>query len=317
MPVTTAETMPPLRALPWMDVALSSPGAFVRISFVVLACLLAALTWSTPARAARGYDDCTGFVTAVPAVISKPGTWCLKKNLNTAIASGNAIEIQGNNITIDCNDFALSGLPAGTATQAFGIYALRRSYATVRNCTVRGFRTGVLLADAAGAGHVVEDNRLDRNTVAGIDVAGSHAIVRRNRVSSTGGSPIVATTPFAITTDGVVDVVDNIVAGVAPSAGAVNQDVVGIGGADNTGARIMGNDVGGLAKAGSGSARGIVNATAGLLTLRRNNVVGDGSAGSVGLACADASGRASENIVSGFATALSVCNDSGRNDVVP
>jgi hypothetical protein len=61
------------------------------------------------ARAAESYDNCTGFITSLPATVSTEGAWCLKQDLSTAIASGNAITISSNNISIDCHDFKLDG----------------------------------------------------------------------------------------------------------------------------------------------------------------------------------------------------------------
>src|SRR4249920_3466180 len=82
------------------------------------------------AHAAQSYDNCTGFITSLPAVITTQGTWCLKQDLATTVTSGSAITINTNNVTIDCNDFKLGGLGAGLATLANGIYSLNRVNAT-------------------------------------------------------------------------------------------------------------------------------------------------------------------------------------------
>src|SRR4249920_1444376 len=82
------------------------------------------------AHAAQSYDNCTGFITSLPATISTQGTWCLKQDLATAVTTGSAILINTNNVTIDCNDFKLGGLGAGLATLANGIYSLNRVNAT-------------------------------------------------------------------------------------------------------------------------------------------------------------------------------------------
>src|SRR5690606_12207512 len=118
------------------------------------------------ANAARSYDNCTGFIDSLPTTISTQGVWCLRKNLGTAIISGAAIIIDANNVTIDCNDFKLGGLAAGDASVASGIYAQNRHNAVVRHCSVRGFNYGIRLD--GGAGHLVEDNRLDNNLFTGI-----------------------------------------------------------------------------------------------------------------------------------------------------
>src|SRR5215813_5040905 len=104
--------------------------------------VFAALAGAVPSASAA--DNCTGFVTSVPTVITKQGVWCLRGDLTTAANGITAIDIQTNNVTIDCNGFKLNGLPAGPATLSNAIAAYeQRSNITVRNCTIRGFRFGI------------------------------------------------------------------------------------------------------------------------------------------------------------------------------
>src|SRR6185369_2787721 len=93
-----------------------------RLNVCALLLVMLGLLLGTPraASAAESYDNCTGFITTLPAVITTQGTWCLKQDLATAITSGNAITINTGNVTIDCNDFKLGGMSAGLATQAIG-----------------------------------------------------------------------------------------------------------------------------------------------------------------------------------------------------
>ena len=84
----------------------------------VIACLLG----PRDVRAAESYDNCSGFVTSLPAVITTQGTWCLTADLATAMTSGVAITIATNNVTIDCNNFKLGGLSAGVDTTTIGIF---------------------------------------------------------------------------------------------------------------------------------------------------------------------------------------------------
>src|SRR6185369_12584927 len=99
--------------------------------------------FSLTCRAAESYDNCSGTVASLPAVISTQGTWCFKQDLATSITFGNAITVTTNNVTLDCNNFKLGGLAAGVGTHAYGVYAggygAGRSNITVRNCNVRGF----------------------------------------------------------------------------------------------------------------------------------------------------------------------------------
>jgi hypothetical protein len=42
----------------------------------------------SPARAAQGYDNCAGFIDALPTILSTQGAWCLRHGLTTNITSG-------------------------------------------------------------------------------------------------------------------------------------------------------------------------------------------------------------------------------------
>jgi hypothetical protein len=158
--------------------------AFVLRTFAVL--ILAGLASVLPARAADDYDACAGFIDSVPATITSQGVWCLRKDLSTAIASGSAITIATNNVTIDCNGFKLGGLAAGPVSLAWGIYASERRNVAVRGCNIRGFHYGILIF--GGAGHLVEDNRIDRSLFTGIHLHGDNSRVLRNAVYNTGGA---------------------------------------------------------------------------------------------------------------------------------
>ena len=286
----------------------------VLAALLLLACLLV-----TPfsARAAQSLDTCVGFIDTVPATISTQGVWCLRHDLSTAITSGHVITINTNNVTIECNHFKLGGLAAGAGTQTNGIYANNRLNATVRHCNIRGFLHGVLL-EGTGGGHVVEDNRFDGNTRTGAYVQGDGSVLRRNQVTATGGSAASPGNAFGILTSDAVDVLDNTVSGVVPSAtGGGNGWAYGIRTDSNPNGRINGNGVRGLVQLGGGAAYGIYNLDAGRISLRDNDVSGDGSAGSAGLLCNNNSGSARGNTISGFDFAISTCSDSGGNAVIP
>jgi hypothetical protein len=53
------------------------------------------------------------------------------------------------------------------------------------------------------------------------------------------------------------------------------------------------------------------------VVMMRNNLTGDASTGSVGMYCTNATSRAKDNVISGFAAALQACGDAGRNDSTP
>ena len=150
-------------------------------SIALSGALVLAAPWQ-PVRAAHSYATCTGYVESLPATISTPGHWCLRRDLSIAQDSGAAITIVANNVTLDCNDFKLDGLSAGLDTLAFGVLAQERANTTVRRCVVRGFYVGVRLV---GGGHLVEDNQLEllREGMSNLD-ARSRDIIRRRWLDS-------------------------------------------------------------------------------------------------------------------------------------
>jgi hypothetical protein len=131
---------------------------------------------------------CTA-ITTLPAIITVQGIYCFTGDLATSMRTGNAIEIQTNNVVIDLNGHKLGGLAAGAGTGTFGIHASNRQNITIRNGTIRGFRQAIVLENLGlSQGHLVEDIRADQNTEVGIQVAGSGSIVRNNQIVATGGT---------------------------------------------------------------------------------------------------------------------------------
>lgn len=258
--------------------------------------------------AAESYDNCTGFIDSVPATITTQGTWCLNKDLSTGIANGSAIIVNTNNVTIDCNDFKLGGLAAGTGTLTIGIQANSRYNLTVRRCNIRGFNGGV--ETMAGGGHRIENNRFDNNTLRGIDIQSPGSVIRGNLVIDTGGSSSSAATAYGIFATNGVDIIDNTVNGVAP--GGANANAIGIGSNFNGDGGITGNRVRALASNGTGLDLGIYNTNSGRLVIRDNDVQGNGSSASIGIRCITNQGTARGNIISGFDTGVQNCLSSSN-----
>jgi hypothetical protein len=295
-------------------------GTIMRVQTITLLLLLLMLAWAKPAHAARSYDNCTGFITSVPAVISTPGTWCLKQDVTTAITSGHAISVASDNVTIDCNDFRLDGLAGGLATTALGIHSLNESNVRVRHCNIRGFYRGVFF-EGTGGRHVVEDNHFDQNPFEGMRVNGDGSVVRHNLITDTGGGPTGF--GYGIAETGTVDVIDNTIVGVVAATGT-NSPVYGIRLDLNVGGSIVGNRVEGLVSDGTGATpHGIVvdDADTARLDVRRNLIIGSLASGT-GVACNTTSGealrvRVRDNVINGFLTANSNCADAGENDITP
>jgi parallel beta-helix repeat protein len=267
--------------------------------------------WPTlpAAHAAETFHTCAGYVDTVPTTISTQGVWCLRHDLSTAIASGAAITVATNNVTIDCNDFKLGGLAAGNASQAYGLFADNRQNVTIRHCNIRGFNSGIFLS--AGDGHLVEDNRLDNNLYVGISVSGDNNLVQRNRVFDTGGAAPNYNIGYGIVAH--ADILGNIVSGVfANDANSYSVGIFTTG--DFAGVEIRDNVVSGLVAAGSGEALGIYahesSAIIGNRILAKTATAGSGITNDAGYSENYCSG----NIVIKFATPIERCLDGGGND---
>lgn len=273
--------------------------------------LLVAAGLGQAVRAAESLDGCTGFVDSLPATISAPGIWCLRTNLSTAITTGAAITVAANDVVVDCNEMKIGGMAAGPASMAVGILGERSSNVTVRHCSLRGFHTGINLT---GPRHLVEDNRLDQNLVAGISTTGSDHRVRRNVVLDTGGH-VREAVAYGITAE--ADISDNLVANVFVS-GPSPVEVIGI--------KLKAYAL----EARGNTVRGVVGArnTSGIAavafvptwpaTVVDNTVAGNaGSAGGIGIRASGVVMACSRNVVSGYATAYSGCAQSFGNVAVP
>ena len=277
---------------------------------------LGAAVLASPVATAETFNTCTGTISSLPAIIGTQGIWCLDGDLQTSATSGDAILITTNNVTIDCNGYKLGGLAGGVGTLTQGISAVNRRNATVRNCNIRGFFRGIAFTGTPTGGHVVEDNRFDGNLFTGVLVEGDGSVVRGNRIFDTGGSTVLPAA-LGLSTRYSVDIIDNTVSGVAATA-ATNGSAFGMITSENPDGQIAGNRVRGVARSGSGIAFGIYNVGAGRITLRRNDLVGDGSSGSIGMQCNAGSEPITTDIaISLFVTGIDDCNDDGGNVVNP
>lgn len=282
-------------------------------AFALLLLLAALFAAPGAASAAESYDNCKGFIASVPASIGTAGTWCLNADLSTAITSGNAITVNTNDVTIDCNNFKLDGLAAGLATIAHGVHANGRNNVTIRNCNIRGFEYGVMLLN--GSGHLVENNHFDGNTVAGMRVDGDRSQIRGNQVVDSGGSTVAAWA-FGILAYNSTDILDNTVSGVAATTGGGGA-AYGIYTSSNLSGSVNGNHVRDIVKDGASNSYAIYNDLSDRTTIRGNDLLGDGSAGGRGVRCATANGSAKNNIVTGFPAGIVTCSNDGGNVIAP
>jgi hypothetical protein len=260
------------------------------------------------AFAAESYDNCTGVITTLPATISTQGTWCLKSNLSTGITTGNAITIATNNVTIDCNDYKLGGLPAGDATNATGIYSLDKLNTTVRRCGIRGFMNAILLTGPTTSGTLIEDNRFDQNTYRAIEIAGGGHVIHRNRIVDTGGRPNSGST-VAINVAGSESLVaDNVISGLTvTNPGGLLIAINATGGTSE----ISRNLITGMVPNG-GAVRGITMGSSRASAIRGNTILSNPALTGNGVT-ANAANVCADNKVLGFSSGFAgSCGNSGN-----
>ncbi len=148
---------------------------------------LAALgaVWLGLSQTAQAQSASCVEIATLPAVISQPGVYCLKKNFAVGMADGIAIEIAASNVTIDFNGFKIGNLAGGEDTVAIGVAAFERRNIILRNGNFRGFMMSVgLLASypERSSGHLVEHMMLDASLVYGIFAIGNGVVLRNNQI---------------------------------------------------------------------------------------------------------------------------------------
>jgi len=104
--------------------------------------------------------------TTFPITINEPGSYVLTSNL--MVTTGNAININADNVTLDLNGHGIYGPGTGTG---YGISAVNRYNITIKNGIVRGFYFGIYLDNDdnhQGAGHRIEGIQASNNGSCGI-----------------------------------------------------------------------------------------------------------------------------------------------------
>jgi hypothetical protein len=290
-------------------------GAFASV-LALPALVLALAAAPRPALAAHDFEACAGEITALPFTIDAPGTWCLKQDLSAAVASGAAVTVAADRVIVACNGFALRNTTVSNV--ASGVLAEERQQVTVRDCRISGFATGVNLygfTRATSGGHVVERNRIERSTSAGIVVQGDDSVVRDNQVHETGGGNSGI---YALQVKYDVEVIGNTVERVTSLTG--DAVAIFVGGAD---ARfsVIGNRVRGLSSGPEGGRIGISIQNTGTRggTIRNNDIANAGSSISTdkGIYCYLNINGARGNQVNGLPIGMFGCRNDGDNVHVP
>ena len=246
---------------------------------------------------------------SLPYVVSQQGSYCLVRNLSTAISAGDAISIAADSVRLDLRGFKVGGGAAGPGSQAVGIHAVDRRNVTVANGNVRGFGKAVFLEDtspdfSAAQAYRVERILADGNTSTGIHVQGRSALVRRNQVvetTGTGGGPH----SYGIRVEGTLArLLDNEVSGTA-SAGGTPYSMAVSGG---HGAVVENNRISG---AGGGISVGIFLSSSLDALAMGNRVIGTGT----GIEFSgSSSGRYRDNVTAGVPMPYVGGTDAGNNN---
>ncbi len=263
---------------------------------------LIALATALMATAAKAETiECT-VIDSIPMTITVQGIYCLTGNLASSLTSGNMIEVQTNNVTIDMNGFKLGGLAAGAGTTTRGITALDRRNITIRNGAIRGFLLGVLLeGDAAtSSGHLLEDLRFDGNTRVGAWVEGTGNIIRNNQVVNTGPGDDSSVAFGLVINDSNDSVVEgNVISSVSESSAAE-----GIRVQSSSLIEVWNNTI--LRTEDGTANRGIVSFFADDVTIIGNRILNPAGTGTFGIV--DLSGSTGvnciDNIIAGYTTAI-------------
>ncbi len=294
----------------------------MRTMLRLAACLLLALAWIGPAAATPSFDGCTGFLDPQPGrqlpmqqVITTPGVWCLRQDLVVDYAGpGAMIDIQADDVTVDCKGFRIEALP--DAGHPVAIYSFTDpARLTVRNCRISGFQYGISLGSSTGSsgGKLVEDN-VFIGVDSAIGVAGPGSIVRRNRIHGTQyGTAIIATSAESVT--------DNVIYGVT----ANTSEAVGLTIVNPRGTAVHDNIVRGLRSTGEfnkATALRVIEhqyqLTHAGATIRDNVFLGAGADQTVLMECTDDTSRYFDNQIGGVgAGSFNSCTDAGGNEITP
>lgn len=161
----------------------------MRRSLVLLVAILSAIS---PALSPAQVPQTATPITTLPATIKKPGIYVMKKDLNFKLATGAAITITANDVTLDLGGHVLSNTLAATATTtpttAIGVSSSGPINVTVRNGRIVGFTDGINLASNDPGEFVVEHLQINDCNHTGIKISGDQVEVRECRLRNIGSA---------------------------------------------------------------------------------------------------------------------------------
>src|SRR5688572_30010998 len=150
--------------------------------------LLASLAWLAPPTARAETSVCIE-IQVLPTNITVPGTYCLYNDLVGAYTGGSLLDINADDVVLDCNGHTIRTTEPTNGTSAIYAPGSRRNV-TIRNCVLDGFNTGILLVgsvEPGALGNRIQDNVIVHSRTTGIYTIGSGNVMERNRISQTLG----------------------------------------------------------------------------------------------------------------------------------
>jgi hypothetical protein len=283
------------------------------MSRIALAC--ASLAFLLLAVSARAEVTICTEIPNVPFTITKPGIYCLKKNLVITIGPGpaylaGAIEIEADNVTVDLNDFSLLNKLAGPGNHMNGVVAFHRKNVTVRNGHIEGFSNAVLLGGLFAQRSTVENIRANASNYRGMFVVGADSVIRNNHVTNTGPGDLDSEASGITLVYGENSVIeDNVVSTVSETDLAY-----GIGVGFSPSVSVRDNTVFNIRDATEKNGIGVVSVTRAVIS---GNQLLNNPSGNAGIANLGFSSQISciGNAISGFAPATGGCNTSVGNTI--
>ena len=175
-------------------------------------------------------------ITSVPYVITQSGYYQLGADLNASITSGNIIEIQASNVTIDFAGHYIAG-PVGVTNQdTTGVYATERANIKIQNGTISYCRQGINLTGNNSTTSNFRNPRILNMIV--------------TRCYQTGIGLFAATSP---------EINGCLVSSIGGTTTAASADAVGISTDGNRGGKVLNCSVSSITSVGSGNSYCIYN----------------------------------------------------------
>lgn len=221
--------------LPAITHRLSTSSAAIPVKRLTGAPLAAMLLFAGACQA-----QCTA-VTAVPAVVSASGVYCLTANLSHASVHVPAISVAASGVVLDFQGYRLKWNGSVTSGNAAVSAQAGHSNIVIRNGLISGFTTGI---ETYAAGTIVEDMRMNNNDL-GVLVrsGGQSSIVRRNHIRLGNGIQVEGSNTSPAPETGSVRIIDNDIFGPELVQGVSNANGIFI---QSKNAFVVGNRLGRL-----------------------------------------------------------------------